>query len=332
MELPNYILNSRRTNKIVDDFLKSFSFKYDIKKSFDSKIISEISLQEFLKNHNDGEYEYVFIYGIKQPNDVCLAILGRKEENEMEEDEEFDTHLLYSVPQITSKKQLIKLLVNSKPNTYSIIVLSLYKCIKKDTFKMKYRDNTNYLFEKKKQERYEKAILISYLKIVDKVFGSINTDISKIDDSNYLKELLEKSYLEIYEKLYPKKYVKQLISINEIKIPEFEYDLKRNKLYVEIRLIYKYIEDNNPRIDKYNTLMPNIKSIQFKPNADVNLIKKHIFNAILIKSLVGFGSLFRYLFLNQDIRFTLNNLDTNRIPEELYSIIPNIKVYKSFLN
>ncbi len=331
MELSKYILNSRKDNEIVNEFLKRFSYKYDIKKSFEKDIFSEISFKTFLKEHNDGEFEYVFIYGIKSPSDKCLAILGRKKENNMEEDEEFDTHLLYSVPQITDKKYLLTLLKNSKPNTYRIIVLSLFKCIEKEN-KPKYRDSQKYYFEKKKRERYEKASQINYLKIIDKIFGNTKIDYSKIDNKEYLGNLLKTSYIKIYEELSSINYLKELISVSDIKFNDFEYDLQRNKLYLDFKLIYKYIEDNNPIIEKYNNLLPEVRSFKIKSITDKDKIKQIIFEVTFIKSLLGFVTLFSRLFLNQDIKYNLINLYNNRIPDNLFSFLPHIKIFRNLLN
>jgi hypothetical protein len=331
MELSKYILNSRKDNEIVNEFLERFSHKYDIKKSFEKDIFSEILFKTFLEEHNDGEFEYVFIYGIKSPSDKCLAILGRKEENNMEEDEEFDTHLLYSVPQITDKKQLLSLLKNSKSNTYHIIVLSLWECIKKED-KPKFRDKTNYLFEKKKQERIEKASRINYLKIIDKIFGNIKIDYSKIDNKEYLGKLLKDNYIKIYEELHQINYVNELVQVSDIKFLDFEYDLQRNKLYLDFKLIYKYIENNKLEIEKYNNLLPSVKTFKLKSITDENKLKQIIFEVTLLKSLLGFAHLFSRLFINQDIKYNLINLYNNRIPDDLFSFLQHIKIFRNLLN
>lgn len=325
--LAKYILNLRKKDKIIDNFLNIFSYKWDIEKSFNKEnIIYEISLEEFLKNHNDGEFECVFV--IDNNKQKCLSILGRKDEYEMDSDEEFATHLLYSVSEITTKNQLLSYLKNKDTNC-NIFILSLFKCIQKDKNKRRggyNSDYINYLYEKIKQERLRKAVSANYLKIVKKVFNKINIDNSKIEDIKYIKELLIDAYINIYKGLYKIKYVKELISINEIKFLDFEYDLKRNKIWLDFRVEYVYREkDFSLRKEKYNSLLPNMKSIQIQSTEiDTILLKEYIFKIIFAKSLLGFCSLFRGLFVNNDCSQTLCNLFEsiyNRVDNYTYPII-----------
>lgn len=231
--LAHRILNSK--SKIVSEFLWYFRSRFDIESMIRNHAVHFEDFDAICQNRLDGDYSYVLAYDTGV-NDF-VAILGRKDECDMDDDEEFDTHLLYSAYYATNQnfKQFVRHCRKYQqfPQFYVIDMFKVSKrvCSKYRSFNMQWH------YENKAEEREEFACNLRFFK-----FASIMQQEHNCEVTTELICNLVKSFITAFQNYMSK--------IDSFEVENLDIELHRGKIYVSCSMPM-YI---NSRLDKYRSI------------------------------------------------------------------------------
>lgn len=323
-EIFKYVLNLRKKDSFVNWLFFDRLIKIDIQKTIELDDAFEIiNLQTMINEKLDGSPSYILIMA----EDKCLFIIGRPDPREMESEYFDESFLLQSFrEEVKDVSDLLKLLKKIPETSYTIVSINNFIEKKSKSYQQIPVDQ-NYQFEKRVEIRKEKLSVINMLKSVNSVFNNY-TDLNPENQD----EILAWTHDKI---LQLNKYLNDIgmchiIKKMNSKIVDFEYDMQRNRLYIDFRFQIVIETDEKDVIDKYITISPSVRGFVSKNLS--SQIRKDILAATLLKTLMGYFGNFTKTFKDKSLPLWMNNFNNNGFQESMVNkFAPNLTKFNYFI-
>jgi hypothetical protein len=291
------LLALKNKDLIIEQYFRKFNSEYELSSNLNA--IEKISFEIF-KERLDYSYDFLII----DQSNKCIALLGRDQYCENEEDYEYTVVLNSFDKNLNSIKDWIKILKSNK----QLKIFSINKMIGLKNKNNKYYYDPAYQFEKAKNNRNKIINEIIFLKIMNEiVLGIENITNEKNQIEIWFKLAITKAHI-LMEK---RKLFKPLIKIEDVNIIDMEYDSKRGQYFLEIKTPYTYFDKGKNITDKYANFMPN------NPMRNPNIPENEILKIVLVKALTQFPRIFNKSFIDNNLSTEWCNYDQGKFSENL---------------
>lgn len=310
-ELKSYMNSDTKYVPILESLL----YKYDMQKSKDICFFKSPYLHNTKTNN-------VIISTVKYwiENAYPVILILQDSNNRILDIYDFDDNLdTEYYEHLVSQNNLE--LMDILDNTAYIVGISRIDLIAKEKKQKSFGISEQFALQLKKENRLKLYYQNQYLKILDQEFISLPT----INDSpTVIVDWLFTTFHSMNQYFVDKKLNYKFESLS-VKIEDFDYDIQRNKYFLDIKVPYTCYDMNNRLlIDKYSTIYTNTKSLS-------GIDKQTALYCTLLKSLFNYGLAFQNLFISKDVNLILVNTINNGIDESLISRYPNINKYSNFI-